>query len=256
MDRKQFADLVYRRSKGFRQSKVRSVVVGVDGSFSFGTIPVGENRLVREYGAGQFAVVEFCREKDSIAGAVANLKALQRGVDIGGKTFRFLCASASQLREGAATFTSLNPDDVRQGIGDLSGEKNPAKMLARYGQVLSTTIPTVEIADFAVTDDIERDGKCFTDGCGVIGMELAKEVSRDLGLSHVPSVLHVRFAGAKGTLLVEPHYTGLQLRKSMVKFESAHQILEVCGWSKPNSGRLNSQFIQILEGRGNSGDSH
>ena len=105
--------------------------------------------------------------------------------------------------------------------------------------------------------DVAAWGFVFSDGCGALSPALAARVARALGLDHTPAAYQVRLLGAKGMLVVDPRLGSgreelVQLRPSMVKFASntAHNVLEVCGWSAPQRAHLNRQFIVLLEARG------
>lgn len=110
-------------------------------------------------------------------------------------------------------------------------------------------------------DDIwdEKGEYCFTDGCGVISSELARDVSKRLRLrpsDNVPSAYQIRFGGAKGVLccwdsmLPREKEFELKLRPSMVKFQSEHKAVEVVGYSKRLPLVLNRQIILLMSGLG------
>ena len=65
------------------------------------------------------------------------------------------------------------------------------------------------------------------------------QVAQKLHLEHVPSAFQIRFAGCKGVITRWPDMgAGDQLhirRKSMKKFESSHNVLEVAEFSKPSN---------------------
>ena len=85
--------------------------------------------------------------------------------------------------------------------------------------------------------DVQRHEHMFTDGCGLVSVEMARRVmvtlksgkttakhkNLALGLSdmELPSVYQIRFEGCKGVLTVAPFLRGEQivLRDSMRKFE-------------------------------------
>jgi len=68
----------------------------------------------------------------------------------------------------------------------------PAKLLARMGQALSATDPTVTLKPHEVeegVEDIERNGSVFTDGLGDISQQLADEMWRTLHPRVLPELL-------------------------------------------------------------------
>lgn len=128
---------------------------------------------------------------------------LRNGITVGGRHFEFLLCSNSSLREHAVwffePFGSNTAESIRASIGCFTEPKpelvyQPAKLLARMGQALSATDPTVTLEPDEVeedVEDIEREDKegnksTFTDGLGDISQQLADEIWRALN----PSVHH------------------------------------------------------------------
>ena len=72
------------------------------------------------------------------------------------------------------------------------------------------------------------------------------QVSKKLGLAHTPSAFQIRFGGCKGVLSVWPSLDGeqIQIRKSMKKFESDHNKLDVVNYSSPG---INLELIDWLK---------
>ena len=103
-----------------------------------------------------------------------------------------------------------------------------------------------------------RNGRTFSDGCGTISYKLIRKVWRALPpdrRQHRPTILQIRYRGAKGVLSLDESLPGEQLhvRKSMTKYiaNESWQDLELCGAAyKPLSVFLNHQFIKILEDLG------
>ncbi|GBO32236.1 hypothetical protein AVEN_233978-1, partial [Araneus ventricosus] len=64
-----------------------------------------------------------------------------------------------------------------------------------------------------------------------------------------PSAMQIRYAGCKGMLVVDPRLKGKEIlfRKSMKKFDSDHNSLEILKFSEKRSCFLNRPFITILE---------
>ncbi|KAG8189296.1 hypothetical protein JTE90_019056 [Oedothorax gibbosus] len=96
----------------------------------------------------------------------------------------------------------------------------------------------------------EDDPYIFSDGVGRISMELAEMVYKELHVEESrPSAMQIRYAGCKGMLVVDPTLEGKQIkfRKSMKKFESKHESLEILKFSEKRPAFLNRPFITILE---------
>jgi hypothetical protein len=185
-------------------------------------------------------------------------------------TFRFLGFSHSSLHNHTAWFMApfvqdgvvIRSEDVTEDLGDFSHIHCAAKCAARIGQAFSDTIHAVPIdVDVYVTEefpDTERNGRCFSDGCGSISSELLEVVWKTLPPDRRrlrPTVLQIRYRGAKGVVSLDTRLLGKQLlvRKSMTKYTAkvSWRDLEICGAAyKPLVMYLNHQFIKILEDLG------
>lgn len=192
---------------------------------------------------------------------------LRHGVTIAGRTFEFLGFSHASLRYHAAWFmapfkvdgASVRAEDVIQALGDFSNIHCSAKCAARIGQAFSDTIHAIRVPDDAYVietkADIIKNGRTFSDGCGTISEALLQRVWRSLPpdrRSKRPTVLQIRYRGAKGVISLDSALLGEQLhiRKSMTKYVAREgwRDLELCGAAyRPLNMYLNHQFIKILE---------
>lgn len=106
--------------------------------------------------------------------------------------------------------------------------KTVAKKSKRIGLLFSvaqiaTTVNPNRCQDIP---DIETNDYIFTDGCGLISPHLARELSRQVGITfrnirYTPSVFQIRYRGYKGVVMVDPSMKGetlIKFRKSMKKF--------------------------------------
>lgn len=201
--------------------------------------------------------------------------ALQSGLVLGGRLFRFLAWSTSSLREHSVWFVADFVDDatlqrvsahsIRDGIGDLHHIRVPARYAARMGQAFTTTAFSIPIdyRKVIMQDDYKtKDGKgVFSDGCGQISSDVVARLQdtdnrrrrRKIKLVQ-PTVYQIRMGGAKGVLALN---TDLQshdvvLRPSMKKFEvatdSGEIALEVASSAdNPLPTNLNRPLIALLE---------
>ena len=152
--------------------------------------------------------------------------------------------------------------DVIRDLGDFTHIHCSAKCAARIGQAFSDTIFSVPVPDTAYVtetkEDVERNDRTFSDGCGTLSLDLLRKVWRALPpdrRQQRPTVLQIRYRGAKGVLSLDESLPGEQLhvRKSMTKYTAKEtwKDLELCGAAyKPLSVFLNHQFIKILEDLG------
>ncbi|KXS97177.1 hypothetical protein AC578_875 [Pseudocercospora eumusae] len=192
---------------------------------------------------------------------------LDTNIIICGRGFSFLGFSHSSLRSQScwfmAPFVNRNgrlmlAEKVLKGLGDFSSIRTPAKCAARIGQNFTDTNATVRLEPDQVFDlqVISRNGRDFSDGVGTISEALLREVWRRYGTQKMlkPTVLQIRFQGAKGMVSLDPRLPGkaLMLRSNMRKYETETSwVLEICGAGfKPLPMVLNQQFIKIFEDLG------
>ena len=192
------------------------------------------------------------------------------GITIAGRTFEFLGFSHASLRYHAAWFmapfeedgVSVRARDVIQALGDFTNIHCSAKCAARIGQAFSDTIHALRVPDDAYVietkDDVVRNGRTFSDGCGTISRDLLQRVWLSLppdSRKKRPTVLQIRYRGAKGVVSLDSTLPEEQLhiRKSMTKYiaREGWRDLELCGVAyRPLNLYLNHQFIKILEDLG------
>lgn len=192
---------------------------------------------------------------------------LRNGISIAGRTFEFLGFSHASLRYHAAWFMApfeednvvVRAKDVISALGDFSNIHCSAKCAARIGQAFSDTVHAVAVPLDAYVvetkEDVVRNGRTFSDGCGSISEGLLQRVWRSLPPDRrhkKPTVLQIRYRGAKGVVSLDSALLGEQLhiRKSMTKYVAREgwRDLELCGAAyRPLTMYLNHQFIKILE---------
>lgn len=127
---------------------------------------------------------------------------------IAGQGYSFLGFSHSSLRSQACWFmASFVSDDmvlmhaplVIKRLGDFSAIRSPAKCAARIGQAFTDTTGTVEISVNMLSklDEVERNERVFSDGCGTMSFELAERIWQVYGQARTlkPTVFQIRYAG-------------------------------------------------------------
>lgn len=229
------------------------------------------NRVFRHFGPEKFMYVYF-RDEDmdrvdyTSSSLVKRIQQVMKdGISIenvegGARHFHFLGSSLSQMRNSSCLFTTLDPHVIRNWIGDLSSIKSAAKYLKRMSQAFSSTKPAFYVEQHLLdnpVDDFVQHGYTFTDGCGEISKAGAIKVAEALNFRPVPSAFQIRLGGAKGVLVVsdvrdalEDEDTCLLLRKSMAKFHSKHNMLEIVSCAGRSMAHLTRQSIQILNNLG------
>ncbi|CAM4756921.1 unnamed protein product [Rotaria magnacalcarata] len=179
------------------------------------------------------------------------------------RIYRHLHHSQSQLKDKQYWFywhdaknkTNISFDDAYAWMGDFTNERVVAKHSARIAQCFTSSEATIRVPTekTEIIDDIERNGYIFTDGVGTFSSRLRDEICDLMGFRRKFSVMQIRYGGCKGTVSVNPDldYTEKQLilRKSMHKFISTHDVLELCKISAPRPIHLNRQVIALLESR-------
>lgn len=191
---------------------------------------------------------------------------LDSSFNIAGQGFSFLGFSHSSLRSQTCWFMSpfffkgrlMVSSLVIKDLGNFSNIRSPARCAARIGQAFTDTTGTIEVEAgmLAHIPDVKLNGRTFSDGCGTISESLLKRVWKVYGgrKSLKPTVIQIRFAGAKGVLSLDSRLREdmLCIRPSMIKFEdSPSKNIEICGAAfKPLPMILNRGYIKILEDLG------
>jgi hypothetical protein len=179
---------------------------------------------------------------------------LRNGISIAGRHFEFLGFSHSSLRCHETWFMApfqqgnelIHAKNVIKDLGDFTNIHCSAKCAARIGQAFSDTLFSIPIPSTAhvleAKEDVERNGRVFSDGCGSMSLELFQKVWKVLPPYHQQKQPTVLLLGEE-----------LHIRKSMTKYVAAEgwRDLELCGAAyRPLNVYLNHQFIKILEDLG------
>ncbi|CAF1369179.1 unnamed protein product [Adineta steineri] len=245
------------------------------------------NRVLREKSFGgvlNFALVELRDEAQrllfpSVFRSLNDqiLKYLTYGFDLTStRKYKYLHHSQSQIKTKQFWFyyhnegnkhlphdedkKNLSHEDAYTWMGNFDKERVVAKHAARIALCFTSTDATIQIKAETVTyvRDIKdpKDKYTFTDGVGTISTQLRDEIKDFLdpyGNRRSFSVLQIRYGGCKGTLSVDHRLDGkqyqMQIRDSMNKFTTDHDILELCKLSAPRALFLNRQDIVLLESR-------
>ena len=193
-------------------------------------------------------------------------KVLQGVILVAGRGYQFLGFSHSSLRAQTCWFmapfvdgnTLVTAAMVIKDLGDFSAIRSPAKCAARIGQAFSQAFSSVELQAYHLKNmpDVIRNGRTFSDGVGTVSPSLLQKIwaKYDEFRKLKPTVLQIRFGGAKGMISLDSRLEGdaLYLRPSMIKFPGSPSLnIEICGAGfKPLPMYLNRQIIKILEDLG------
>ncbi|KAG8734164.1 hypothetical protein FRC11_010382 [Ceratobasidium sp. 423] len=167
------------------------------------------------------------------------------------REYELLGYSQSGFRENACFFVApfewndeiINGEYIRRSLGNFDKViEYPARYGARMSQAFSATSQSVILRESEIRHILElknwRD-EMFSDGCGTISRELAKDVWQRM-LDHLPAnrqgfhhenelpppAFQIRIGGSKGMVRLDPKLEGrvLCLRPSMTKFEAEHDL--------------------------------
>ena len=262
---------------------VRSLTVTPTRILLAGPVLADSNTIVRTYARPDcFLTVTFrqedghrLREGDSSIIANRFRPLMRQGVDLGGRSWSFLAWSSSGLKTGTCFFMSpfaaaaaddnraVTPELIHREIGDFTGTETaliPAKYFARISQAFTSSKPSIELKKkriLAIDDVVSHSGSIFSDGVGLISVQLAERVNSTLfagsaSLKSAPTCFQIRLGGAKGMVQVDPamKQRTIALRPSQIKFQSSRTRLEIAGTFSVGPGFLNRPLIKLLEDLG------
>lgn len=178
------------------------------------------------------------------------------GIVVGGKRFTFLGASNSQLREGHCWLSCLDRQTVYARIGQFDPNWTAGRKLTRIALAFAASIETVQLDRECIRNvapDVEINGVNFTDGIGYASTELFEKIKGILKMKTDVSAFQIRVGGVKGVISVHDEPTNrspVTFRKSMKKFESEHNVLEILNYSFSIPLFLNRQTVLMLSSFG------
>ncbi|XP_057317089.1 uncharacterized protein LOC130662285 [Hydractinia symbiolongicarpus] len=254
----------YLDAKNREDSFIRTVKISEDQMTQhLSKIKEQSSRFVQKYGTENLFSLQFDMKVRSV-----DVQMMLLGkIFINGHEYSFLGCSSSGLKSRKAFLwkgTRENAEEILRECGRFDKISSKSKRLARVGLLFSSVFTTDISADVIEVDDITTPDKKynFTDGCGGLSRDLAKEVYSRIPdketvnepANYLPSVYQFRLQGIKGVVALDRtlRRKQLKIRPSMVKFESdAFPYVSVCDFSRPYSfGYLNRQLIYLLSGLG------
>ncbi|KAI0077242.1 RNA-directed RNA polymerase [Panus rudis PR-1116 ss-1] len=193
------------------------------------------------------------------------VRLFRQGLFLNGKQYRFYGHSNSQLRSRSCFLRDAQSDgelDERiYSFGDFRNINNAAKRAKRIGLLFSEAKIdwTLDPRHTKDIEDIVFNGENFSDGCGLISIKFAKQLSKHKrilfrGRPYTPSVYQIRYKGYKGVLMLHPelHSEHVHFRKSQKKFTATqNNTFSVVGHSVPYAfARLNNDVVVLLASLG------
>jgi hypothetical protein len=159
--------------------------------------------------------VQYSTNNDVIWARIQSM--LNNSLRICGRDFTFLGFSQSSMKSHTAWYMAPFLDaktnefvvaaDVIRNIGEFENFRSPAKCAARIGQAFTDTHVHVatEVGWTYKVKDVERNGRCFSDGCGLISSDLADKIIENYpGMKGRPRVngFQIRFLGMRASIFI------------------------------------------------------
>ncbi|KAH9925901.1 RNA-dependent RNA polymerase [Epithele typhae] len=232
------------------------------------------NRILQSDHIVNFVLVSFgglrFPDKPPSTNRDYKLRFFKEGLRLNGIEYRFYGHSNSQLRSSSCFLRAGTDNELERRInsyGEFSKIKNVAKCAKRIGLLFSKSELDWNL-DPSVTEDIDDiivDGENFSDGCGLIGPNFARQLSRKKrvlfhGKPYTPCVFQIRYKGYKGVLMLHPELNKrivTQFRGSQKKFRATTEnTFSVVAHSVPYSyARLNNEIVVLLASLGVSSET-
>ncbi|GJE97878.1 RNA-directed RNA polymerase domain-containing protein [Phanerochaete sordida] len=193
------------------------------------------------------------------------MRFFKEGLVLNGVMYRFHGHSNSQQRSRSCFLRQAKTDEELDEriyrLGDFQKITSAAKRAKRIGLLFSEAkIDWMLDPRFTKDiDDLVVNGETFSDGCGLISLKFAKQLSKHKkilfhGRPYTPSVYQIRYRGYKGVLALEPQLTTdhVHFRKSQKKFTATgNNTFSVVDYSVPFAfGRLNNDIVVLLASLG------
>lgn len=164
-------------------------------------------------------------------------KLLTSGVKLNGTHYHFFGHSNSQLKSRSCFLYAASKKEIKvkiEAMGDFSKLRSVGKKSKRIGLIFSSdemalTLPPARCKDI---EDVKRNDYVFTDGCGLISHQLARQLVQRRNIvfrnkRYTPSVFQIRYRGYKGVLTLDHTLNGqvqVQFRESMRKFKGGSDL--------------------------------
>lgn len=176
--------------------------------------------------------VQYSTNNDGIWNRIHAM--LDGALRICSRDFTFLGFSQSSMKSHTAWFMApfvdpntqdyIQPPLVIKNIGEFDSFRSPARCAARIGQAFTDTHVHVVIeAQYQCKlPDVHRNGRCFSDGCGLISPELADKVMEQYpGIRGRPQVngFQIRLLGKSYFMLQRPQETFFEPSTQMHSFK-------------------------------------
>ncbi|KXS97624.1 hypothetical protein AC578_5741 [Pseudocercospora eumusae] len=195
---------------------------------------------------------------------------VKTGIVLNGVAYHFFGHSNSQLKSRSCFMFGASKELIQrkvEALGDFSNMQSVSKKAKRLGLLFSSAEHALELQPERCSDidDVKLGEFVFTDGCGMIAVQLAKLIAQRKRIiyrnkKYLPSVLQIRYRGYKGVLMIDPTLRGktqVLFRHSMKKLKDVKDLsFSVVEHSKPYTfGFLNDEIVVLLNALGVSTDT-
>ncbi|RDX43226.1 RdRP-domain-containing protein [Lentinus brumalis] len=238
-------------------------------AIKLGWILFPTNRILHSDDTSKFVLASFdglrFPDKPPSTNREYKIRIFKTGLHLNGVEYRFYGHSNSQLRSGSCFLRAGTDQELERRIntyGEFGKIKNVAKCAKRIGLLFSKAEIDWNL-DPKVTEDIDDiivNGENFSDGCGLIGPNFARLLSRRKrlvfhGRPYTPCVIQIRYKGYKGVMMLHPELNKqcvAQFRASQKKFRATtDNTFSVVAYSVPYSyARLNNEIVVLLSSLG------
>ena len=203
-------------------------------------------------------------KSDNVGFSKLYKKVFNEGFNLCGKKYLFFFSPTNCMKSNCIWLLEENDYKNKlsyyyQSLGVYSAFSNESisfsKAISRVGQNFTSTISFYHKDKNAhfncdIIEDIKApNGDIYNDGCGMISVDLMKDICNELNKGIFSSAIQIRYKGAKGVLVINPKIEGKKiiLTKSMIKYDvNNSENLEICRFAKYSTGFLNLQIIILL----------
>ena len=183
---------------------------------------------------------------------------LRKGIQVARRHFEFLGSSVDDIRDHQCWFfaptETLSRADLLNWMGDFREINKVATFVSCVGRELLPRLTEIELKvdEVEEIDDVEKAGYSFTNDCGKMSPQIAREIGSALGLNYTPCAVRFNLAGSSGMLMLSNYLQKrkIQLHSSQIKYNSPRLTLEIVKVAKPNKVFLDRRSITMLSSLG------
>ena len=203
-------------------------------------------------------------KSDNVGFSKLYKKVFNEGFNLCGKKYLFFFSPTNCMKSNCIWLLEENNYKNKlsyyyQSLGVYSAFSNASlsfsKAISRVGQNFTSTISFYHkdkntCFNCDIIEDIKApNGDIYNDGCGMISVDLMKDICNELNKGIFSSAIQIRYKGAKGVLVINQKIEGKKiiLTRSMIKYDvNNSENLEICRFAKYSTGFLNLQIIILL----------